>query len=134
MQGPINIAQPSALWLVVLALGSALLLSACGANRSRTPVVDVPGGDPARGQAALTRYGCESCHIIPGLSNGAHVGPPLNHFARRSFVGGVAPNTTDNLILWLQDPQLINPLTAMPNLGVTPQDALDMAAYLYTLD
>jgi cytochrome c1 len=34
---------------------------------------------------------------------------------------------------WIEDPVAIEPGTAMPNLGVTGNQAHDMAAYLYTL-
>lgn len=61
------------------------------------------------------------------------VGPPLDHFARRSFIAGEASNTSDNLIKWIEAPESIEPGTAMPNLGVTAGTARDMAAYLYTL-
>jgi cytochrome c1 len=37
------------------------------------------------------------------------------------------------MVIWLQHPQVIDPLTAMPDVGVTPSDAQDIAAYLYTL-
>jgi hypothetical protein len=37
------------------------------------------------------------------------------------------------MIRWIQNPPGIDPLTAMPNLHVTPSDAQDIAGYLYTL-
>jgi cytochrome c2 len=39
----------------------------------------------------------------------------------------------DNLVKWLRQPQNVVPGNAMPDMGVTPQDARDIAAYLYTL-
>jgi cytochrome c len=45
----------------------------------------------------------------------------------------VLPNTPENMFRWLQNPPAVDPLTAMPNLGVTEADARDMAGYLYTL-
>jgi hypothetical protein len=76
-----------------------------------------------------------ACHVVPGIAGPeSHVGPPLEDFAQRSFVGGVAPNTTDNLILWIQSPQAINELSAMPPVGVSEQDARHIAAYLYSVD
>ncbi|MFF4888256.1 c-type cytochrome [Micromonospora chersina] len=35
---------------------------------------------------------------------------------------------------WLTDPQRVEPGSAMPDLGVSPIDVQDIAAYLYTLD
>lgn len=62
------------------------------------------------------------------------VGPPLDRMAKRIYVAGTLPNTPDNLIRWLREPQTLAPFTAMPDLGVSERDARDMAAYLYTLD
>ena len=38
-----------------------------------------------------------------------------------------------NMIRWIQRPQDVDPKNVMPNMGVTDQDARDIAAYLYTL-
>lgn len=59
------------------------------------------------------------------------VGPPLEAYGQRAFVAGVISNNAENLVQWLIDPRSINPLTAMPNLGVGEEEARDMAAYLY---
>ena len=98
------------------------------------PAVAVPGGNAVQGHEAIQRYGCGSCHIIPGVpgANG-RVGPSLAGFAERKTVAGVVPNTPENLVRWLQNPQAVKPGTAMPNLGVTEADARNIAAYLYTL-
>ena len=63
----------------------------------------------------------------------ATVGPPLTQIARRQYLGGHIINTPDNMMKWLQHPQQIDPKNAMPEMGVTDQDARDIAAYLYTL-
>jgi cytochrome c len=92
------------------------------------------GGDPARGKATISRFGCVACHQIPGVSGAqGMVGPPLEGVARRSYIGGVLGNSPENMIRWVQNPQAIDQKTAMPNLGVTDADARDIAAYLYTL-
>ncbi len=110
-----------------------LLISACGST-SDVPLVSVPGGDPGRGQGALLGYGCESCHMIPGVSGTrATVGPPLAQFAERHYIAGELPNRPENLIRWIMDPQSVDPGTAMPNLGVSEAAARDIASYLYTL-
>jgi cytochrome c1 len=38
------------------------------------------------------------------------------------------------MVHWIQYPQQVDPLSAMPGLGVSDQEARDIAAYLYTLD
>lgn len=104
----------------------------CG---ERAPVMHVAGGQPERGKSAIQRYGCVACHTIPGVAgHGANVGPPLTHMAVRAYVAGVLPNTPDNLVRWLRNPPLVDPRTVMPNLGVSHEDAADIAAYLYSVE
>jgi len=66
---------------------------------------------------------------VPGAD--AMGAPPLDHFYQRSYIAGRLPNTEENLIKWIQIPQQIEPGSAMPNLGVTQDEARDIAAYLY---
>lgn len=92
------------------------------------------GGDTEKGKSAITRYGCATCHTIPGIKGAdALVAPSLEHVASRSYVAGVLPNTPSNVIRWIQNPPGVDHQTAMPNLGVTDTDARDIASYLYTL-
>ena len=82
----------------------------------------------------MRKYGCQSCHTIPGVVGAdGLVGPPLAGIASRSYIAGVLPNAPANMLRWIQDPKLVDSLTAMPNVGVTPSDARNIAAYLYTL-
>jgi cytochrome c len=120
--------------LLAACLFLALLLGACGRIVGRNPSEQVPDGDALRGRRMIVVYGCHSCHTIPGIREAkATVGPPLTDWADRHYIAGALSNTPENLILWIQDPQAIEPGTAMPNMGVTNQDARDVAAYLFTL-
>jgi mono/diheme cytochrome c family protein len=92
------------------------------------------GGDSDRGRYVLLQYGCITCHDIPGVVGAAiPVGPPLAGMGLRSFIGGVMPNTQENMVRWLLAPQQYVPDGAMPNLGVSERDARDMAAFLGSL-
>ena len=92
------------------------------------------GGDPDRGRETIRQHGCPTCHTIPGISEAKGlVGPPLDHFARRVYVGGVVPNTPDNLVAWIRNPPGLDPMTAMPATGLSDAQARDAAAYLYAL-
>jgi cytochrome c len=94
----------------------------------------VPGGDPRRGEELIGQYACGSCHVIPGVAGAnATTGPPLTHWVERKYIAGTLYNTPDNLIAWLLDPQAVEPATAMPNAGIRPDEARDMAAYLFTI-
>jgi cytochrome c1 len=91
-------------------------------------------GDPVIGKTTIDQVGCSGCHTIPGIRDAhALVGPPLDHFSKRTYIGGVMENTPSNLIAWLLDPPAHAPRTAMPNLKLSEQQARDIAAYLYTL-
>jgi cytochrome c1 len=69
---------------------------------------------------------------IPGIEGAnASVGPPLYEMAERSLIAGNLPNTPDNLVLWIQHPQQIEPGSDMPEMGISEPVARDIAAYLY---
>lgn len=108
-------------------IGSAMLAAAPAARAQ-------PAADPGHGARLIYRYGCGSCHQIPGIdaANG-RVGPPLMAIGRRAYLGGVIPNDFDNMVTWLRNPQAIDPRSAMPDVGLDEQQARDIAAYLYTL-
>jgi cytochrome c len=118
---------------MALAICAAVLqLSACGQNDAH------PGaeysGDVQNGLLIIERSGCGSCHHISGVPNSdGLVGPPLDHFAKRTMVAGLLPNTPDHLIRWLRFPQSVVPGNVMPDMGLTEDQARDVAAYLYSL-
>ncbi len=90
--------------------------------------------DAGRGKTLLASYGCGACHVIPGIRHATgRVGPKLEDLVHQMYIAGVLPNTPDDLTAWIQHPQQIDPLTAMPNLGVSEPEARDMVAYLYNL-
>lgn len=111
--------------------------TACRGNNPAYGVAyspSVQGGNPAHGPAVIEAYGCGSCHTIPGVRNARGlVGPPLLWWSRRTFIAGEVPNTPENLVHWIRSPQAIEAHTAMPTLGLSDQEARDVAAYLYTL-
>jgi cytochrome c len=98
---------------------------------NQPPAMSVPGGDGERGRLLLRQFGCGACHRIPGVATAeGNVGPPLAKLYERVYLAGVVANTPANLVRWIVDPQQVDPLTAMPDLGVTEPQARDMAAYL----
>lgn len=104
----------------------------CGRERGSWPATRA--GDAKLGLRATYQYGCNSCHAIPGVAGAdPRVGPPLAGLASRSLIAGMLPNNAANRARWLRETHAIKPGTAMPELGVTAQDAEDIAAYLGTL-
>jgi len=118
---------------------AASLACAAAAACSEAPAPDatyrqVERGDPERGLRLVTQYQCSTCHAIPGAaSNGLKIGPPLGAFGARSYIAGRVPNGPEALQRWLQGPQALVPETTMPDLGVSPEDARDIAAYLLSM-
>lgn len=107
-----------------------LSLAACGKPSSIEPLT---GGNPQAGQKLIDAFGCASCHQIKGIAHAdSKVGPSLKEIRERSYIAGMLPNSADNLMKWIEHPSAINPKTAMPELGVTPAQARDIAAYLYS--
>ncbi len=115
----------------ILLVAIFTLLAAC--SKAPAPRA-VAGGDAPQGKRLIEQYQCGSCHAIPGAAAAASTaGPPLEGFARRSYIAGRLPNLPDELVRWLIDPPAHKPGTMMPNLGISETEARHMAAYLYTL-
>lgn len=99
-----------------------------------SPMQEVRLGNAADGRKAVEQYLCATCHVIPGIVGARHhVGPPLAGIANRLYIAGVLPNTPANMLRWLRDPTEVDPQSAMPDFGVSEQDARDIAAFLSTL-
>jgi len=109
-------------------------LSAAACSNYDQVARDLTGGEPSRGPRAIRKYGCDTCHTIPGvLTADAVVGPPLTQIARRTYLAGRIQNTPENMIQWIRHPHSVDEKTSMPEMGVSMQDGRDIAAYLYTL-
>jgi putative membrane protein len=118
---------------VLLAALAAAVSVGCGNNYERV-ARELTGGEPTRGPQAIRKYGCDTCHVIPGvLTADATVGPPLTQIAQRAYLAGRIDNTPENMIKWIRHPHSVDEKTLMPEMGVSVQDGRDIAAYLYTL-
>lgn len=118
--------------VLVLLLAS---LAGCISKEMRLNRVSNGGGDAHRGRQLIPKYGCNGCHAIPGEGGASGVvGPPLQHIASRPVIAGRYPNNPRTMMGWIQNPQAFDPKSAMPNMNVTPPDARDITAYLFTLE
>lgn len=120
---------------MIKSLALCCCLLACAFDcMADAPLWNVPGGNAARGRELVSEFGCARCHTIPGIAGPkGNVGPPLTKFGERTFVAGMLRNTPSNLQHWIRSPQSVVPGNAMPDMGVTEQQARDIAAFLYTL-
>lgn len=90
-------------------------------------------GDASRAPALFRKYGCSGCHNIAGIPGAdGQTGSPLSQFSKRIYIAGILENKSENLIDWIASPQSYSPQIAMPNTGITREEAKDVAAYLYS--
>lgn len=88
----------------------------------------------AEGRKVFFANSCVNCHTIGGTSALGKFGPDLTHLmSRETLAAGAAPNTTDNLRLWVRDPQKIKVGCLMPNMQLTEAEVDQVVAYLQTL-
>lgn len=127
--------RPASAALAAVSVGLCLTLAACtGGKETGTDSSIFTGGNSQRGKEVIREAGCGACHIIPGIRSARGlVGPPLFDFGDRTMIAGELPNTPPNLVRWIQNPKAVEPKTAMPDLGLSKQQATDAAAYLFTL-
>jgi cytochrome c1 len=96
----------------------------------------VPGSPEAEGAQIIATKPCVGCHTIPGIPGATGtVGPNLAGIASRAKIaGGAVPNAgPDDLKKWILNPPALKPGTAMPNVGLTDDEATKIVAYLETL-
>jgi mono/diheme cytochrome c family protein len=84
-------------------------------------------------QVMFRQYACDNCHLIDGMVGPrTHVGPSLANWRQRKYIAGILPNSPDNLVRWIMEPQTVSPHTMMPDLDVIEPHARQMARYLMT--
>ncbi|HEX8409874.1 MAG TPA: c-type cytochrome [Thermoanaerobaculia bacterium] len=116
-----------------------ILLLCVACNRAETPrqqaAQPAAAGNTERGRQLAAQYGCNVCHAIPGVDGPqGSLGPSLAGMASRPTISmGVVPNTPDKVAVFIQDPATLNPQSSMPAMGIAPNDAQDIAAFLATL-
>jgi cytochrome c len=107
-------------------LCALLVLNACGhgAEQSRT--------EQAKG---LIASHCAACHRVPGIAvAGGRVGPSLAHIGSQQIIAGYFANSPGLLTDWIEHPQKLLPGNAMPEMGLSRQEAAVIVDYLYTME
>lgn len=130
-----TITQKRMKWLMSTVV-LVLIVTGCGLlTSSQDARVEETGGSVARGEDLVRANGCMACHSVPGMGS-VHdgYGPDLDGFADRRLIGGSAENDPETLIQFLMSPQSVIPGTAMPTIGLTEDEARDIATWLYSLD
>jgi cytochrome c oxidase subunit II len=88
----------------------------------------------ADGERVFESTACINCHAVRGTVANGRFGPDLTHLmSRDTIAAGAAPNTPENLRLWIQNPDAIKPGSLMPAMNLSDQDFDRLNAYLLTL-
>jgi cytochrome c oxidase subunit 2 len=86
------------------------------------------------GRRVFETTACINCHAVGGTAATGRFGPDLTHLmSRRTIAAGAAENTTENLRLWIQNPDAIKPGSLMPAMKLTDVDLDALVRYLETL-
>jgi cytochrome c oxidase subunit II len=91
-------------------------------------------GKEAAGIQVFESTACVNCHAITGTNGTGRFGPDLTHLmSRRTIAAGAAENTSENLRLWIQNPDSIKPGSLMPAMKLSDADLDALVRYLETL-
>jgi cytochrome c oxidase subunit II len=88
----------------------------------------------AAGKRVFERTACLNCHAINGTNGTGRFGPDLTHLmSRRTIASGAAENNSQNLRLWIKDPDAIKPGSLMPAMKLSDAELDALVRYLETL-
>jgi cytochrome c oxidase subunit II len=86
------------------------------------------------GRRVFETTACINCHAIRGTAAHGSFGPDLTHLMSRvTIASGAAENTTENLRLWIQNPDAIKPGSLMPAMKLSDADLEALVRYMETL-
>lgn len=120
----------------ITAIVTLLAVVACGTTQRLVDIrAEETGGSIQRGEEIARMNGCMWCHTVDGnigTSNG--IGPDLNGWPETRLIAGQVENQPENLIQFLMNPQSVAPGSGMPSVGLTEDEARDVASWLYSLE
>jgi cytochrome c oxidase subunit 2 len=86
------------------------------------------------GRRVFETTACINCHAVGGTVATGRFGPDLTHLMSRSTIAsGAAENTSENLRLWIENPDAIKPGSLMPAMKLSGADLDALLRYLETL-
>jgi cytochrome c oxidase subunit 2 len=86
------------------------------------------------GRRVFETTACINCHAVGGTAATGRFGPDLTHLMSRSTIAsGAAGNTSENLRLWIENPDAIKPGSLMPAMKLSGADLDALLRYLETL-
>jgi cytochrome c oxidase subunit 2 len=86
------------------------------------------------GQYVFEHEACISCHTIAGTVATGRYGPDLTHLmSRETIASGAAPNTREDLIKWIGNPNQVKPGCLMPAMHLSDEQDKQIVEYMLTL-
>lgn len=118
-------AATAAAGATVTSLGAATQQAAPAAPDTTTPA--------GKGAKLFATRGCIGCHTLDATTKATMIGPNLANVGGRRYIGaGTLLNNDENLARWVFNPQLIKHGVLMQPMGLTMDEARQVAAYLRT--
>jgi cytochrome c oxidase subunit 2 len=86
------------------------------------------------GRRIFETTACINCHSVSGTVADGRFGPDLTHLmSRDTIASGAATNNSENLRMWIHNPDAIKPGSLMPAMNLDRRDLDALTAYLETL-
>lgn len=93
-----------------------------------------PSDSVAQGRRVFETTACVNCHTVSGTNAHGTFGPNLTHLmSRETIAAGAAPNTRENLRLWIRNPEIFKPGSRMPAMHLEEKEIDAITSYLLTL-
>ena len=87
-----------------------------------------------RGRRIFETTACINCHTVRGTAANGRFGPDLTHLmSRATLASGAAENTSENLRVWLSEPDAIKPGSLMPAMKLPDDDLESLVQYMRSL-
>jgi mono/diheme cytochrome c family protein len=78
----------------------------------------------AEGQRLFEQIGCTGCHLVKGYENIPKIAPSLRKISAKVDPGW--------MVRWIENPHKFRPRTRMPNFDLKQDDAIAIAAYIWS--
>jgi len=110
-------------WETPLLRGTKVQSSCVSCHLNVQPLQDAPL--LAEGQRIFEQMGCTGCHLVKGYEDIPKVGPSLRRISAK-----VDPSW---MVRWIQNPHEFRPRTRMPNFSLKEDEAVAIAAFLWSV-
>jgi cytochrome c oxidase subunit 2 len=98
----------------------------------QAPAIEDPS--VTAGRRVFETTACINCHTVRGTAANGQFGPDLTHLmSRATIASGAAENTSENLRVWLSEPDAIKPGSLMPAMKLSDAELDALVRYMLSL-